>query len=82
MVSDVSGKPINNTVQEEIFLGLLNLLKMAPTCCPETSVNRCHYKLRNISEEQRSSEALPIASLFRDLLGAFTTKLEVLMNVE
>jgi hypothetical protein len=54
---------------------------MAPICCPETSVNHCHYTLRNFSEEQKSSEALPIASVFRDLLCGFTVMLDVLMSV-
>ena len=74
-------KPINNAVQEEILLGLLDFLKMAPICCPETSVDHCHYRLRNISEEQRCSEALPVASLFRDLLYWFRANLKVVMNV-
>jgi hypothetical protein len=53
-IADFSGQPVGSILKGRIaFLDCLTL-KTGPICRPETSVNNCQYRLRNVPEERKT----------------------------
>jgi hypothetical protein len=53
-MADVLGQPVGSILKGRIAFSDCLTLKTGPICRPETSVNNCQCRLRNIAEERKT----------------------------